>query len=560
MTARIVLGNILSFGMQVSLIVAAAALLARALRLDDPRASLAYWRTLLVACLLLPVLQPWNIVLPPALTASTVEVIEGGLEAVAAPESDTPPPMRRPIGDLVLMALVGGVAARGLWLLIGAYGLRRLRRDATPLEPLPAAVRDAQARIGARAGMYVSRRVSGPLTFGVIHPVVVFPRAVSTMPAHVQEAITCHELLHVKRRDWLHEILEEILRAILWFHPAIWWLIGRIRLSREQVVDQEAIRIIESRERYVEALLAVASTGSRPRFVPASPFLRRHVLKKRVARILQETAMSTRRLIASFTVSAAALAVAATFAVRSFPLEAQGKTAADTGKPIQVVSGGEHLMHGELPHYPGRAVKGKIEGDVVVEMTLNDRGEVSDARVLSGPDELRKAALEAVLQWHYSPAAMSSTSTQATLRFKVPDLEKLESHATVVLKKESQHGEEMLEIKPERHGKEELVTYSVALKGDHELAKKSMNWKIVETRHDPKFDGTSRLVDLVTERVPDAAAREVLAQAGVSIGDAMTEDVAKRIRRAAVAMDEHFEVTFHQDKVRGGVILTILTR
>ena len=411
MTARLVLANILSFGMQVSVIVAAAALLARALRLDDPRASLAYWRMLLLACLLLPVLQPWNVVLSPALTASTEQGIEGEMEAVAAPEPVTPPPTRRPAGDLVLMALAAGVAVRALWLLIGAYGLRRLRRDASPLEPLPAGVREAQARIGARAGMYVSRRVSGPITFGLIHPVVVFPRAVSTMPARVQEAITCHELLHVKRRDWLHEIFEEILRAILWFHPAIWWLIGRIRLSREQVVDQEAIRAIASRERYVEALLAVASTGSRPRFVPASPFLRRHLLKKRVARILQESAMSTRRLIASFTVSAAALAVAATFAVRSFPLEAQGKAAADTGEPIQVVSGGEHLLHGGLPHYPRRAVDRKIEGDVVIDMTLNARGEVSDARVLSGPDELRTAALEAVLQWHYSPAAMSSTST-----------------------------------------------------------------------------------------------------------------------------------------------------
>ena len=72
MTARLVLANILSFGMQVSVIVAAAALLARALRLDDPRASLAYWRMLLLACLLLPVLQPWNVVLSPALTASTM--------------------------------------------------------------------------------------------------------------------------------------------------------------------------------------------------------------------------------------------------------------------------------------------------------------------------------------------------------------------------------------------------------------------------------------------------------------------------------------------------------
>ena len=63
----------------------------------------------------------------------------------------------------------------------------------------------------------------------------------------------------------------------------------------------------------------------------------------------------------------------------------------------------------------------------MVEMTLNDRGEVSDARVLSGPEELRKATLEAVLQWHYSPAALRSTVTQATLRFRVPsDLKMVE--------------------------------------------------------------------------------------------------------------------------------------
>ena len=559
MNARIALANILSFAMQVAVVVAAGAALARALRIDEPRAMLAYWRALLLACLLLPLLQPWNIVVPPALESAPTEIVETAVATTAVTVSEAPRSTPRPFRELVLTALAAGIAVRALWLLIGAFGLRRLRREALPFEPLPASVRHAQERTGAQAGMYVSHRVSSPITFGVIRPVVLFPSSVSTMPAHVQEAIACHELIHVQRRDWLHEVGEELLRALLWFHPGIWWLIGRIRLTREQVVDQAAIRLIDSRERYVEALLAVAVGGSATRFVPASPFLRRHLLKKRVARILQETAMSTRRLIASFTVSAAALAIAAAFAVKSFPLEAQSKAPADSGQPIQVVSGGEHLMHGDLPHYPGRAVKGKIEGDVVVEMTLNDRGEVSDARVLSGPDELRKAALEAVLQWHYSPAAMSSTSTQATLRFKAADLEKLESHETVVLKKESKHGEEMIEIKPDNHG-EELATYFVALKGDHALAKKSMNWKIVEARRDPTFDGTSQLVDLVTERVPDAAAREVLAQAGVAIGDAMTEDTAKRIRRAAEAMDEHFEVTFRQDKVRGGVILTILAR
>ena len=130
--------------------------------------------------------------------------------------------------------------------------------------------------------------------------------------------------------------------------------------------------------------------------------------------------MTTRKLIASLTASAAALALAATFAVRSFPLEAQGRMATTSDEPIQLVQGGEHLLHGARPEYPRRAIEQKVEGDVQVEMTLNERGEVSDARVLSGPEELRKATLESVLQWHYSPGALASTVTQATLRFHVP--------------------------------------------------------------------------------------------------------------------------------------------
>ena len=140
--------------------------------------------------------------------------------------------------------------------------LRRLRREASPLVPLPAAIRNAQERVGARASICVSDRFAGPITFGVIRPVIVFPPGVSTMSPHVQEAIAYHELLHVRRRDWLFEVAEEAVRTVFWFHPVIWWLIGRIRLSREQVVDQAAIQLTESRERYVEALLAVALARS----------------------------------------------------------------------------------------------------------------------------------------------------------------------------------------------------------------------------------------------------------------------------------------------------------
>ena len=91
--------------------------------------------------------------------------------------------------------------------MVGAWTLGRLRRTAAPLVPLPAAFSQAEERIGVHAGVYVSDRIAGPVTFGLIHPVVIVPPSVVTMPHHVQEAIACHELLHVRRRDWLFEVL-----------------------------------------------------------------------------------------------------------------------------------------------------------------------------------------------------------------------------------------------------------------------------------------------------------------------------------------------------------------
>jgi len=567
--------NVAAFALQVMVIVGVGALLLRAFRIDAPRAVLAYWRTLLMACLMLPFVQPWTIVEVPVTTAA-VETV-GTVPSLAEALVNTQPPAAawQP-GERLLFALALGSAARLIWLAIGAYGLWRLRRRSASLDPLPKAIADAMARVPVRARFYVSDRVSGPITFGVIRPAIVLTPGICDMPAHVQEAIACHELLHVQRRDWLYELLEAAVVTVLWFHPAIWMLIGRIRLAREQVVDEATIRLTDSRERYVESLLAVARARLFPSFSPASPFLRRHLLKKRVARILQERTMTTRRLILSLTASAAALALAAAFAVRSFPLEAQERAVAASDEPIQLVKGGEHLLHGERPEYPRRAIEHGVEGDVQVEMTLNERGEVSDARVLSGPEELRRATLESVLQWHYSPAALASTVTHATLRFRVPPPEveqERKKELAVTL-------EDISKLELEHHRLKELEA-AIADPATTQEQRLELKLRLARTRaemeqaflyhgetvgfavtkrdtQEGSFDGALPLLQIKTERVSAETVKEVLNHAGVSVGDRVTAETMKRLEEAAQAMDEHFRVEYK--KVDDGIVLMLLAR
>ena len=73
MTADLWPRNLGAFAAQAGLLVLAGGLLARAFRFDEPRASLAYWRTLLLACLVLPLCQPWKAASSPAIVGSRNE-------------------------------------------------------------------------------------------------------------------------------------------------------------------------------------------------------------------------------------------------------------------------------------------------------------------------------------------------------------------------------------------------------------------------------------------------------------------------------------------------------
>jgi TonB family protein len=605
MTNAVWIRDVGAFSLQIAVVVMAGAAVARICRLRQPRAMLLFWRALLFVCLVLPFSQPWQtssaVVVDPAVVPSL-----SAASVAAGPGLAVPTARSRSAGEMLTVLLVAGAGLRAIWLVFGALALRRLRLGAAPLEPLPPRIREAQLRVGARGDILVSDRASGPMTFGLVRPVILLPTDVRDMAPHIQEAIAYHELIHVQRRDWIDELFEEGVRTILWFHPAVWWLIERIRLSREQVVDEAVIRFTESREHYVDALLVVALRKSPVTLAPAPTFLRRSLLKRRVAHIMQETTMTTYRLIASLTTSAVVVGLAGVLAVRSFPLQAQaaapGSVAA--GDPVQVVRGADHLMHGRVPEYPERAIKQQVEGDVVLDVAVDDRGEVSDARVLTGPDELRRAALESVLQWHYSPTALRNVSTQVVLRFHLPPPEAVRTegaaiaagvlrfHPTLEAQRafittdgqtvklltseplEFESGEKGMEMSAHQRAERVMVEMREAIEnpqtppGEKEELKKKLDdmKREFEERHEEEAgrmpqsqNGPAQLARVRTERVADGMAGEILAKAGLSVGSIVSEESLKRIRMIASQADEHIRVEFGRDET-GGVILTFITR
>jgi len=393
MSSGLIFQNVVAYSLQIGMLVGLAAFVPALLRLRQPGAKLVYWQILLAACVLLP-LQPWR----QAVVSGTVDVTTV-ITAVRPVHHQTPAFVMAP-SEIALLLMLAGVAVRLGWLAVGFRNLRRYRRHSRPLEPAPAWSIEASLRI--------SGEVASPVTFGWRRPVVLLPAAFPSMDGRVQEAILCHEVMHVRRRDWVFTVVEELVRAVFWFHPAIWWLLGEIGLAREQEVDRLAIEITQEREHYMDALLAIAGGRAGLDLAPAPLFLRKRHLKHRVVLILQEARMSKTRLISALAAGLGILAAACWLAMGAFPLTAEPQVVNDA-PGVTVSMNGATVMHRTAVTYPAAALERGVEGTVSVEVKLDANGNVSDARVLSGPDELRKAALESVLQWHFARDAAGST-------------------------------------------------------------------------------------------------------------------------------------------------------
>ena len=183
-----------------------------------------------------------------------------------------------------------------------------------------------QQLVRARAEIrYVS---SGqPVTFGFRRPVVLLPEILRTQSADIRRVVLCHELFHVRRHDWVWVVAEEVVRAVFWFHPAVLWLISRVRLAREEVVDELTVLATSERRAYMEALLVFADGRAQ---APAAAFARRRHLFRRMVLISKEAVMSSRQVVLSSAAMAVIVAVASWYAVSTFPLTqvvaAQGRT------------------------------------------------------------------------------------------------------------------------------------------------------------------------------------------------------------------------------------------
>ncbi len=155
-------------------------------------------------------------------------------------------------------------------LAIGQVLLARLRRRLrTPSAPETRERSDRLVRLmGVRVPPLIgeSDTLSGPLVFGVVRPTLVLPahfNQVLTPPQ--QDAVLVHELRHVQCRDPLWRSLADVLTAVLWWHPGLWWARARLIAEIESAADEASLVLDESGPvGLAEALLSIGRSHFTP--------------------------------------------------------------------------------------------------------------------------------------------------------------------------------------------------------------------------------------------------------------------------------------------------------
>lgn len=403
--AQAITGALIQFVWQGFLVAFAVSMATVLLRNRNPRTRYGVYCFALLALAIIPVITAIALYDPlapsqagPAAITLTIRGVWSG-NTVSADALDRWLTGAQP---WILELWLAGVAFLSLRLAWTGRRISALRRSGAPPNSLVLAVGKALAR---RMGMHRAVRIlvssipDGPAVIGWVRPVILLPgAAILNLTPDQLEAVLAHELAHLRRYDDLVNIAQSVMETLLFYHPAVWWISGRIRFERELCCDDLAVRASGNALCYARALASLERLRiGHPGLALAALGNSESSLEYRIHRIV-ETSTSEERPSALPGIMALAMA-AACMAVYSVPVHGSAPP------PPQV-------------EYPEAARLQGIQGTVPVQVQIDDLGGVSQARAIGGPKELRQAAVARASSLHLAPGT-SVTSERVNVAFEL---------------------------------------------------------------------------------------------------------------------------------------------
>jgi TonB family protein len=423
---------------QLPLLFAAGWLAARALRPIGPAAEHRVWVSVVLLQVFLPAASmiPWDTIrgllnfFRGAVNNGQphVSVIMGPGTAFINPHLPA-----WVLGSLAIAyaGITAWFGARFIWCL---NTIRLLRRNAAAVT-LSAEANDYWVKCTETFGintatLSTSSNIYGPITVGIRRKLVLLPpEMLADLPGTELRTVIAHEFAHMRRHDFLKNLLYELLSLPVRFHPVFFLTRERLMETREMVCDQMAAGSASKHE-YARSLLRLASLvvdGAPTRIPHAIGIFDATSFERRVMRLTEKPAQSSalRRFIITAACAVLGAGICATTLALSVHVDALA--ASDDqhpSKPNGPIAVKAEVMQGQAIHrvtpvYPEDAKKAKIQGTVKLDAVIGKTGAVEQLNVVSGPEKLQQSALDAVRQWTYKPFLLNGDPVEVKTTISV---------------------------------------------------------------------------------------------------------------------------------------------
>ncbi len=277
--ARLAAGGLLNSLLAGTCLAALAWLVSRLAGRSSSGTRFAVWFVALIGIALLP----W---VGSVAAASSVTQPTRVASVITLPES---------LAFYLLISWIIGTSLGLIHISHGLYRLQRLRASCTPVHPeqLNPMLRESLARMLRQRGvtLCISNAVRVPAAIGYFRPMVVLPAwSLAEIPPQELNAILVHELAHLRRFDDWTNLAQKLIRALFFFHPAVWFIDSRLTLEREMACDDAVLAANFAPRAYAESLVTLAEKSFLRRGIQLAQAAVGHVqqLKVRLSAILRK--------------------------------------------------------------------------------------------------------------------------------------------------------------------------------------------------------------------------------------------------------------------------------
>ncbi|HYX54246.1 MAG TPA: M56 family metallopeptidase [Candidatus Limnocylindrales bacterium] len=212
------------------------------------------------------------------------------------------------VSDSKVLTLPVAMATYGLliWAAVAFFGLARVVAGLVQIRNMRRKCRDCSADLLGpelkaelrdfsavrRTRILLSDAATAPVAVGFLRPAVILPAWLAEEgPSEELKHAVLHELEHLRRRDDWSNLLQKIVRAVFFFHPAVWWLERELSLERELACDDAVVQRTGNSRAYAASLARLAERSFMRRQIAMAQALvgRVHQLTHRVTRMLDSS-------------------------------------------------------------------------------------------------------------------------------------------------------------------------------------------------------------------------------------------------------------------------------